>query len=653
MHIIPRLPLLLILLPLLLFQGCAPEVSKKDQQAEINFQLQLAALMDAGDYTSAAKMLESKAQLSASPTRERLLLKAAEVWSKAGEWDETERLLQSLEPARIPEELSQRHRMLLAELAIHRGDLDRALDLMQPPPGPDSPLELRQRQHKNMAEIFRLNGNLLESARELSELDSLLLEPEEKLSNQVVLVQTLSTMTDTALALLQPDPPGVLGGWMDLVRIFKRQSEDPTNFEPRLAAWRETFPDHPALPELLSGYFEQQTIDQSSHIAVLLPRTGPYAKVANAVRDGFMAAWYQRPPESRPALRFYDSSAPEQIIELYQKALAQGAQMMIGPLNKAALTQLVEVGDLAVPTLALNQVDSFAPPPRMLFQFGLAPEDEAKQVAEMAWLEGHSRTLALTPRDDWGERIYRSFRSRWESLGGTILEHQTYDQKENDFSRPIRSLLNVDESQARKQSLQQIIGVPMESEPRRRSDAQMIFLAARPQKARQLRPQLKFYHAGDLPLFSTSHIYSSLADTEKDKDLGQLRFVDTPWLLENNSDSQLSRARLAKLMPGVGGSYARLYALGIDAFNLLPHLQPMRDQPGRSLSGKSGNLYLDSYNRVHRQLAWAEMSHGKARITGYAPRLEKPETDRSQQGASLRSPLPGNPTPTIVSPPAR
>jgi hypothetical protein len=61
--------------------------------------------------------------------------------------------------------------------------------------------------------------------------------------------------------------------------------------------------------------------------------------------------------------------------------------------------------------------------------------------------------------------------------------------------------------------------------------------------------------------------------------------------------------------------------MGIDAFNLLPYLKPTYRQIGPILHGKTGSLYRDPFNRIHRQLAWAEIDNGVARIIGYAPRL--------------------------------
>lgn len=612
---------------LLLIQGCT--TLKPEQETEMalapEIRQQVDLLLDNESYVAAAALLETLASQNVSPLREQLYLEAAEAWLKAKRIDDTQRLIDLLPTPADDQNYAFRLRMLRAEIAILRGDIEQALDLMEPSPGAETPVPLRQHYHMNMAEIFRLSGNLLESARELNELDLLQADDEaQRIKTQELLVQTLASMTDTALQLLQPPPPSNMIGWMELARVIRQQIAQPDELATALAAWRERYPDHPALQAYLAALLEQRGLSSSDHIAILLPHSGPYVNVATAVRDGFMAAWYQQPLAYRPQLRFYDSSKLEDTLRIYQQALLQGAQMVVGPLDKDAVNMLMQMQTLPKPVLALNQVEDenlFHP---NVFQFGLAPEDEAEQIAERAWLEGHQNALILTPASSWGDRIAERFRLRWETLGGKVLETQKYDAQENDFSLPIRLLLNVDESEARISALKQILGADLESDARRRNDADFIFLAARPQKGRQLRPQLRFYHAGDLQIYATSHIYSGVEDSEKDRDLGHISFVDTPWLLDDDTQNSLSRQNLQRLMPGVRGQYARLYAMGIDSYNLLANLQQLQTQPGRTFSGKSGTLYLDANNRLHRLLAWADMEQGEATITGYAPRMQVP-----------------------------
>lgn len=627
MQIIRHIALFMMLV--LLFQMGCTTVTKdttESQQLSAELRQQIATLIEKGDYPTAAMIVESYAAQSDSPLREQLMLEAVEYWLKAGNQEKGLAIVTQLRPSDTDPNFNLKLRMLRTELAVLQGNIEQALDLMQPEPGPEAPLELRQYFHRNMAEIFRLSGNLLESARELDVLDLLTEDDlDQRLAVQELLVQTLSTMTDTALTLLQPQPPATLIGWMELAKVIKAQTTDPEELSSSLAEWRERFPDHPALQILLASFLELQGLSPDDHIAIMLPRTGPYAAVAAAVRDGIMAAWYQQPPEYRPKLQFYNSSELKSTLNIYQQAILNGAQMIIGPLDKDALKILSNLELLDIPILALNQMEesNYEVNPN-LFQFGLAPEDEAEQVAERAWLEGHRSALILTPSDNWGKRLENSFHARWRSLGGEIMERQTYNPEENDFSVPIRMLLNINESEARIRSVTSLLGKKVEADPRTRQDADFIFLAARPQKARQIRPQLRFFRAGNIPILATSHIYSGVEQIDLDRDLGKISFVDTPWLLEDNHGGALSRRSLEQLIPGVKGPYARLYAMGIDSYNLLSQLQLMQQQPGKLFNGKSGAIYLDRQNRFHRLLAWADMEQGRARISGYAPRINIP-----------------------------
>ncbi|MEJ2609210.1 MAG: penicillin-binding protein activator [Candidatus Thiodiazotropha sp.] len=629
MPIIRRFTLLLLLLPLLFTLGCVTATKVRPLNAwqlTPEHRQQVISMTERGDYAGAAKLLESFAAQSGPPLWDRLILEAAENWLKVGDQERSLSLVKQLLPLESDPDFTLKLRLVKTELAIQQGDIEQALDLMQLEPAPDAPLELRQHYHRNMAEIFRLSGNLLESARELDVLDKLQEDDiEQRLATQQLLVQTLSTMTDTTLTLLQPQPPATLIGWMELAKVIKLQISDPTKLSSRLAQWQERFPNHPALQTLLASYMEQRGLSQDDHIAILLPRNGPYVQVAAAVRDGFMAAWYQQPAESRPKLQFYDSGSQQDILTIYQQAVLSGAKMIVGPLDKDAVKMLAHMKLLDIPVLALNQIDDEINPVNPnLYQFGLAPEDEAEQVAERAWLEGHRTALILTPSGDWGERLASSFRNRWQDLGGKAIEQQSYNPNENDFSVPIRSLLNVNESKERIQAVTRLLGRKLKAEPRTRQDADFIFLAARPQKARQLRPQLKFFRAGDMPILATSHIYSGVTQPDLDRDLGKISFVDMPWLLEESQEDSLSRKQLEKLIPGVRGRYARLYAMGIDSYNLLPFLPSLQAQPGRLFNGKSGALYLDNQNKIHRLLAWADMERGLAHISGYAPRIGTP-----------------------------
>jgi outer membrane PBP1 activator LpoA protein len=200
-----------------------------------------------------------------------------------------------------------------------------------------------------------------------------------------------------------------------------------------------------------------------------------------------------------------------------------------------------------------------------------------------------------------------------------MLEAQSYNSAEHDFSAPIQALLNVTESKQRYRALQRLLGSKLEFEPRRRQDAGFIFLAAKSQLARQLRPQLQFHHAADLPVYTTSHAYSGVPAPKMDLDLEGIRFLDIPWLLVSGEKNQDLKKQLSKKLT----AYGRLFAMGIDAYELLPHLARLEMDSEETLDGQTGILYLDRMKQVHRQLVWAQMKRGKPNVMGYAPRMEE------------------------------
>ena len=68
------------------------------------------------------------------------------------------------------------------------------------------------------------------------------------------------------------------------------------------------------------------------------------------------------------------------IVQAYEAAIRDSAQLVIGPLTRSAVTALSGTKLVTVPTLALSapEVESVMPPE--LYIFGLQIENEAKQV---------------------------------------------------------------------------------------------------------------------------------------------------------------------------------------------------------------------------------------------------------------------------------
>ncbi len=621
MYRFSALPLLFVIV--LGLVACSTTPSGPQPGSDAALESAARPLIARGDYLDAAQLYLSAAETAAAPRRGGLQLQAAALLADGGAWDRLQTLLGGMPPAALPPAQAGQYYLLGARRALALQQPVAALELLAKVPAPESLTDHGREYYQVRASAYARSGNPLEAARQLIWLDGLLGDPAVKLANQYRIWEQLSSLSSEALkALKTAPPPDALSGWMELVLITREQRGERARWRQELERWRGRYPQHPALEALLPDLQRQvgEFAAQANHIAVLLPFSGAAADAADAIRDGILAAYYQS-GRSDAALQFYDTAGdPQRIWSVYQQAVAQGAEFVIGPLLKDSVQTLAQAGTLAVPVLALNQIDgdpANADPP--LYQFGLAPEDEARQVAERAIAEGRMRLLALIPDNAWGARVYQAFREHYTGLGGSVVAVEQYADKSADFSRPIRRLLNLDDSRARHQALQRLLGERLEFEARRRQDAQAIFVLAFARQARQIKPQLRFHHAGDLPVYSTSHVYQASDDPAIDRDMDGLMFCDIPWALDTQGTWAELRSHVESLWPARAQRDGRLFALGFDAFQVVPWLNMLHLPGFAQFPGATGILSLDERKHLHRALEWARFQRGVPQLMEEAP----------------------------------
>jgi len=520
-------------------------------------------------------------------------------------------------------------RLLAARIALAEGDPVGTLDHLQQPPSAFASNAQRAQYHWLRAQAYSRAGNLIEAIREYVSREPFLAAPldappeevEQRIEeNQLLIWQSLTMLSDEVLEQLRIEPPpNPLSGWLEFALLARQaqRSDGGLDLTQSLETWRSRYPDLQVSENLFAAITALQS-DGMFHprkIALLLPMSGNFAKAAAVIRDGFLAAHFDDSQRDEPpTIRIYDTAANGKTTSgLYQQAVDDGAEFIVGPLSKAGVDALIEQESATVPTLTLNYGTDASQIADNLFQFGLSPEDEARQLAERAWLDGYNQALAIVPEGEWGARILNAFTDSWEALNGTVVEHQSYASSNNDFSGPLRNMLNIDESEQRKKELQRLLGTKLKFEPRRRQDADFVFMVAFPRQARLIKPQLKFHYASDLPVYATSHIYSGIADRDANRDLDEVTFCDIPWVLNSSRGSTHLSQRIRKLWPDESNQYTRFYALGIDAYNLIPHIKHMATFRYERHNGETGSLSLDESNRIFRTLPWARFRRGIAR----------------------------------------
>ena len=394
-----------------------------------------------------------------------------------------------------------------------------------------------------------------------------------------------------------------LRGWIELARVVDSGEHSIPRQLESLVSWRRAWEQHSAARQLPGQLrqLEAAWAQRPRHIALMLPMR---EAAGVAIQQGFLAGYYEALAVSRdvPRISLFDSSGAQDIRPLYQQAVDSGADLIVGPLFKDLVNQLLAERELPAPTLALNYTDAEPTPGEgRLFQFALAPEDEIDAIIELAWEAGHRNAAVIYPANDVFLRLQNIFAERWRARGGNFVTRAAYLGPGNS-TEVVKTVLDIDASEARRARLLDILPrANAEFTPRRRQDIDFIFMMANPQVGRQIKPALDFYYAEDLPVFALPSIHDGAGNADLNRDLNGVIFADAP-LMWRNEDPALATS----------GAERRLQAMGIDSFRLYPRLGQFLQRQVTSLNGATGELHMEENRRIHRRLTPGRFENGIA-----------------------------------------
>jgi outer membrane PBP1 activator LpoA protein len=570
---------------LLLLAGCAssgPTVTAVDDG-------QARALAAQGEFRAAAAEYERLARGNRG-ARDRLLLDAAESLREDGDFEGAGRLSSEIRRKRIDARDAARLDLLLAELALSKGDPEGALSLATLPSA-QLPPAVAERAAEVRARALDLLGRPMDAVSErvglLAQIDA-----SQRAGLETDILDSLAALDVAQLsaALGKLDAADPRRPWLE--RALRLKGAAPSRVIPRPTRQVGTMlPGRSSSSEWrLEGYAT------TPQVALLLPLSGPLAAAGAAIRDGFFAAYFAD-TQQRPLVRVYDvGESAEAAVEAYANAASEGATRAVGPLAREQVAAVLAVADPRVPVLALNHPDSGAVPPAGSQQFALAPDDEAALAAEYAFTRGLRRVAMLAAAEEWSERATLAFRAQFEQLGGAVAGDARLPASAVDYAAQIA----------------QAAGNAPDG----------VFLAVRPQQGRLLVPQLRARGMQDSPIIATSHIFSGNPNRALDRDLNGVDFCDAPWLF-GASAGLPQREVLAPTMPSAANA-PRLFAFGIDGYRLLPYLDWLARNPDAYLPGASGQLAVDDFGRVRRLLAWMRFVDGVPRAADGALSSELP-----------------------------
>jgi outer membrane PBP1 activator LpoA protein len=634
--------LLLCLLAAISLAACGPV-----ERAPIASAERAAALAERGDHAAAASEYESLAAGALGSAVNTWRLAAIEQWLLA---DRLEPAASALALLAAPLDVSQtfeRDRLNVL-LLWGRDGATSAWQSMTALTAPDTATQraARERFFELRQALALANALPVEVVRSALEREKLSVDPSAATALRTSLLAELRTAVDAGLRI---DPrlagrDALVRGWLEAASLAARAARVPASGNAAItAAWQRRYPNHPARTALVATHLDapQATATaaaptasprddasrsvaatpsaarstrtsrvDSAHIAVLLPLSGRLAAAGRDVRDGLIAAHFAHGVDA-PALRFYDTATATDAATmqaLITRASAAGARFLLGPLGRDEVTLAANLPN-SLPQLLLNTPESTTPNAASIWQYALLPEEEAKLAAERALAANQRRAIILLPSGDWAARVGTAFRSTFEAGGGRVLAQESLA---DDSAAAIAKALRLDQSRARHRRLQSILDETLVFQPRRRGDVDLLFSPGTAQQLRQLRPQLKFNGAADIPTYATAEAW----DGNKSGELEGLLFADMPWMM---SPTTGEASRLAMQLESAGDEprrHGRLFAFGYDAWLLQAAMQQRMatgatDSPLR-IDGVTGILSVGTDGIIRRDLTLARINAGVA-----------------------------------------
>ncbi len=594
--------------------GCGVQDKKSDAQLQA-LHPQAEALYQSENFSAAADVYLKLAELDPDNAIHHYL-HATDALIQSNQLERARQTLGFLATEELSMLQTQLKNIYAARLLLAASKPDEASQRLDFIPDKNTPREVLAKFYATRSDILHLKKEYLAEVNERLKLSAYLHGDPETSKNYRQLWQALTALTSDELHQSRLSD-ATLDSWLELAIINNTLLKNATNLEAAITAWQQRYPDHPALHMITPSLIlkSKKLSRKPSRVALLLPFTR-YAPAAIAIREGFLAASYD--DDDRPVIRLYDTDVGN-VVEQYRTAIQEGADFIVGPLQKKAVSKLVETLDITVATLVLNQHEkqpnglalSAPDTPPSLIQFSLSPEAEAEQVAERAWFDGHIRAIAITTDAPKGARINRAFTSHWQALGGTVLNTSMITPGDDDFNGLVVDLLNIKHSERRSNALRSRLRRNLKAETRRRQDIDLIFLAVSPETARQLIPQLRYHKINDITLYSTSIIYTGNKNAHADNDMNDVLFIDMPWVIDPVQEYSILHGNFEKYRKSSQVLHKKLYAFGIDAYHLMTHSTALHLQPTVPFAGKTGQITIDANGLVHRRLQWAKFVDGE------------------------------------------
>lgn len=396
--------------------------------------------------------------------------------------------------------------------------------------------------------------------------------------------------------------------WLQLSAIVRTHAADSQTFISGVEFWQKSVGDRMQIPLPVNVIAAQEAMPLTPQkVAVILPLTGRLALQGNALKDGILSAYFNE-TRAKPELIFVNSARPEEGAELLRN---EEYQLVIGPLLKDNIQVFAPFINPDIPVIALNRDDT-AMPEREYYYYSLAPEDEARQLAQHLDSRGLKEPIIIAETSNVAQRMKKAFTDYWQMVRGQVPLDVDYTDSKT-MRAGISDVMGVAPSKQRIRQINALVRQDVIAFERNRRDIDSIVVFANAEQTELINPVIETSispFADILPVFASSRSHSLDMSNNSYRDLRNLNFIDLPWMLPDHPWQGLSRDTQS-LWPQRTDTDYRLFAMGYDAYNLVPHLRHMALFPEYYFNGLTGRLSLDANQAVRRQLPWGRVQQDK------------------------------------------
>lgn len=508
-------------------------------------------------------------------------------------------------------------------------------------------------------QLFTQQGNLAAAANSVLKTN---LTDDEKVQQVWQWITSIPASSLDSVGSAYPD----LSPFITLRELTEENASSPKKLAKSLQQFKQVYRGHVLENALPENVIEatQLTDAGANDIAVLLPLSGRLARTGQVVKNGIMAAYYtdvekRQDEHLLPRLRFIDTNEVDT-----QHLLSEigDTKFIIGPLLKDTVERLIPSLPLGVNVLALNRPDELPDNasakglttgssnpaiaddalasgtglagddtqnelhslglPTSLNYYGLAPEDEAKQLAEFIFNKGYRAPIVIAAQSSLYQRMDDTFKKHWR-----ILNNQENKQRanitsvsfndSNSLREGITQALDVAQSNERINQIEYMTNDEVYNMPRSRRDIDAIVAFASPQDTELLNPiieaSLNPYDGKQVPVYATSRSMDYDSGKNQWRDLQNVHFIDMPWLMPSHSWQPLQQ-EVEQAWQNQNTMQKRLFAFGFDAYQLLPQLGMLNTLKYLSHEGLTGTLSLNQQGEVIRKQPQAIIRNEKVQM---------------------------------------